>query len=85
MVQRSLILGLTVDVIAEIIGIPFELLSQWIETYPELRLARARAEDADAQVAQSLHDLATGAWGGGEKKPAKEHPRRRRAGRSGAQ
>ncbi len=59
-VYRAFLAGYKADQVAEILGIEQKTLDRWIGTYPELRKARARALDADAEVAQSLFDMAVG-------------------------
>ena len=59
-VYRAFLAGYKADQVAEIIGIEPRTLGRWIETYPELRKARAKALDADAEVAQSLFEMAVG-------------------------
>ena len=69
LVHRGLLLGLSPDVLADLIGVDLGTFSQWMLAYPELKQAEAKAQDADAQVVESLFSLATGSWGEGNKKP----------------
>ena len=60
MVFRGLLAGYKADQIAAMLGIELSTLNRWMEEFPELREARARALAADAEVVQSLHDQAVG-------------------------
>ena len=59
-VKNCLLLDMTVEQIADVIGVSLGLLSQWIEVYPELRAAKIDAKAADAQVVGQLYELALG-------------------------
>ena len=59
-VKNCLLLGMTIEQIADILGVSLGLLSQWVEVYPELRAARIDAQTADAKVVGQLLELALG-------------------------
>ena len=59
-VKNCLTLGMTVEQIADVLGVQLKLLSQWIAVYPELRAAKIDAKSADAQVVGQLLELALG-------------------------
>ena len=57
LVYRGLRLG-NVEEVAAVMGIPVEMLLTWLEIHPELRDARARAQDGE--ILKSLEDHAIG-------------------------
>ena len=70
---RSVLMGLPVGTVADIIGIPQKLLTEWINEHPELREAVSKADAADANVLASLYYAAVG-WCQYSSKPVENGP-----------
>ena len=59
-VFRAALMGLHKTAIAELCGLPGQVLDEWIAQYPDLRDAFDKAGQADTKVLHALYCLATG-------------------------
>ena len=60
LIERLLKLGLDPDEVAKAVGIPLWKLNQWIEQFPEVARVRAKIDQKDCEVVDSLYDQAIG-------------------------
>ena len=59
-VERCFVIGMHLEEVAQVLGIGLDLLSSWIEVYPELQAAKSEALRATSNVAHSLYQMAVG-------------------------
>ena len=60
LVFRAALMGLHKTAIAELCGLPGQVLDEWVAQYPDLQEAFDKAKEADTKVLHALYCLATG-------------------------
>lgn len=78
LIFRAALMGLPKQIVADLIGIPPDMLDQWVEEEPQLQQAFAKAQQADAQVVATVYYEAIG-WNQYENKPSEKGPSMRAA------